>query len=134
MMTDPETLQRTHRGHTELCNVPLPEHDTSPAGHPVALQPPWSQEDSALDAETNEVLEHIEDADGVLWPVRKLYGEHASCAVPWEVAVDTNGQLVIVTYIAKVGMRYRNQAGRRSGYIIPAPANGSTPPLMPPKL
>ena len=39
----------------------------------------------------------------MLWPVRKLYGEHASCAVPWEVAVDTNGQLVIVTYIDESG-------------------------------
>lgn len=56
-----------------------------------------------LNTETMEVLEQVEDADGVLWPVKKLPGEYPMCAVPWEVSVDTNGHPVIVIYIDESG-------------------------------
>ena len=61
------------------------------------------QRGHCLDAKTNEELEHIRDADGVLWPVAELPGDHTSCAVPWEVAVDTDGRVIVVVHLDENG-------------------------------
>ena len=89
------------------------------------------QRGHCLDAKTNEELEHIRDADGVLWPVTELPGDHTSCAVPWDVAVDTDGRVIVVVHLDESGKETEALGGRRSGCTIPAPENGSTRPLTP---